>query len=131
MIKNEGLVTVTGWLNDVKVFDWGTSLKVAVDVREKNERDEWVTVDKTIYEVGISTPIYVEGAKQVIVTGRIQRTKTFEKRDGTTGCSIKVKAESVEAIVDDRGASAKVQEAAIMVQWPTATIGQATEDAPF
>jgi single-stranded DNA-binding protein len=131
MIKNEGLVTVTGWLNDVKVFDWGTSLKVAVDVREKNEQDEWVTVDKTIYEVGINTPISVEGAKQVIVTGRIQRTKTFEKRDGTTGCSIRVKAESVEAIFDDRGASEKVQEAAIMGQWPTATIGQATADAPF
>jgi hypothetical protein len=131
MIKNEGLVTVTGWLNDVKAFDWGTSLKVAVDVNQKNAQGEWVKVDKTIYEVGIDTPISVEGAKQVIVTGRIQSTKTFERRDRTIGCSIRVKAESVEAIVDDREPPAKVQEAAIMGQWPTATIGQATADAPF
>jgi len=131
MIKNEAQITVTGWLNDVKVFDWGTSLKVGVDVREKNHQDEWVTVDKTIYEVGIDTPISVEGARQVKVTGRIQRTKTFEKRDGSTGCSIRVKAESVEAIEDERQAPAKTQEAAIMDQWPTATIGQATPDTPF
>ena len=51
MIPNKAEVTVTGWLNDVKDFDWGRALKVAVDVRKKNHQDEWETVDKTVYDV--------------------------------------------------------------------------------
>jgi len=51
MVKNEALIEVTGWLNDVKDFEWGRALKVSVDVRKKNHHDEWETVDKTIYDV--------------------------------------------------------------------------------
>lgn len=99
MVKNEARVNVTGWLNDTKSFDWGNVGKVAVDQRRKNEATgEWETIDKVIYDV-----VY-EGnfpdAKQAVVTGRIVGTNTYEKRDGTTGFSIKVRADSVEAAID-------------------------------
>lgn len=128
MEKNEALVEVTGWLNDVKEFHWGVALKVAVDVRKKNDNDEWETVDKTVYDVTTDQRNALEGVKQVKVKGRITGTSTFPKRDGSTGSAIKVRATSVTV------AGEKVQEAAIMEMWPTAVIGQAKpvdESAPF
>jgi len=126
--RNEALVEVTGWLNDVKEFHWGVALKVAVDVRKKNDNDEWETVDKTVYDVTTDQRNALEGVKQVKVKGRITGTSTFPKRDGSTGSAIKVRATSITV------AGEKVQEAAIMEMWPTAVIGQAKpvdESAPF
>jgi len=131
MIKNEAQIVVTGWLNDVKTFDWGVALKVAVDVRKKNHQDEWETVDKTVYDVTADSVPNLDGVRQVTVTGRVVATATFEKRDGSTGSAIRVRATEVVVSVDDREAPKKVDEAAIMSQRPTATIGQAVSDAPF
>jgi hypothetical protein len=93
-----------------------------VDVRRKNDQGEWETVDKTIYDVTTDGKTAVEGVKQVRVVGRITGTNTFQKRDGSTGSSIKVRADRVEV------ASDKVNEAAIMEAWPTAKIGEAIPD---
>lgn len=95
MIKNEAQITVTGWLNDVKEFSWGTAIKVSVDVRKKTEAGAWETVDKTIYDVTTDQPLNLGDTKQVRVTGRISGTSTFQKRDGTTGAAVKVRAESI------------------------------------
>jgi hypothetical protein len=127
MERNEALVTVTGWLNDVKDFQWGRALKLAVDVRKKNHQDEWETVDKTIYDVTTDSQTALDDVKQVTVVGRIVGTSTFQKRDGSTGSAIRVRAESVNV------AGAKTQEAAINQVWPTVNPGQGkiTESAPF
>jgi hypothetical protein len=128
MIKNEALIQLTGWLNNVKEFDWGVVLKVSVDVRKKNYQGDWETVDKTVYDVVTDGKSTLEGVKQIKVTGRITGTNTFQKRDGSTGAAVKVRADSVEVVSD------KVNEAAIMDTWPTAQIGQAqpiSESAPF
>jgi hypothetical protein len=93
MIRNQALVTVTGWLNDPKVFDWGSAAKVSVDVRKQNDAGVWETVDKIQYDVTFEGTF--PDAKQVIAQGRIVGINTYEKRDGTTGVSIKVRAESV------------------------------------
>lgn len=99
MIKNEARVIITGWLNDTKNFAWGNVGKVAVDQRRKNDTTgEWETVDKVIYDVVFEGAF--PDAKQVIVSGRINGTNTFEKRDGSTGVSIKVRADSVEEVFD-------------------------------
>ena len=95
MIKNQALVTVTGWLNDPKTFDWGSAAKVAVEVRKKNELGGYDTVDKVVYDVISDNPF--PDAQQVTVTGRITGLNVFEKRDGTTGVSVKVRADSVTA----------------------------------
>jgi len=128
MEKNEALIELTGWLNDVKEFSWGVALKVAVDVRKKNHQDEWETVDKTVYDVTTEQRPALEGVKQVKVKGRISGTSTFQKRDGSTGSAVKVRANTITP------AGEKVAEAAILNQWPTAQIGQAghlDESAPF
>jgi hypothetical protein len=99
MIRNQALVTVTGWLNDPKVFDWGSAAKIAVDTRKQNEAGEWETVDKVTYDVTFDGTF--PDAKQVIAQGRIVGINTYEKRDGTTGVSIKVRAESVIPAVSE------------------------------
>lgn len=93
MIRNQALVTVTGWLNDAKTFDWGSAAKVSVDVRKQNAAGEWETVDKLVYDVTYEGSF--PDAKQVIATGRIVGVSTFEKRDGSVGVSIKVRATDV------------------------------------
>lgn len=93
MIKNQAVVTVTGWLNDVKSFDWGSAAKVSVDQRKQNAEGVWETVDKTVYDVTFDGAF--PDAKQVTVEGRVVGLNIFEKRDGTTGVSIKVRAEKV------------------------------------
>ena len=93
MIKNQALVTVTGWLNDPKIFEWGSAAKVSVDIRKQNPAGVWETVDKLVYDVTFEGTF--PDAKQVTVQGRIVGLNTFEKRDGTSSTSIKVRAESV------------------------------------
>ena len=93
MIRNQAQVVVTGWLNDAKVFDWGSAAKVSVDQRKKNAEGVYETVDKTVYDVTFEGVI--PDAKQVTITGRIVGLNLYEKRDGTSGASIKVRAESI------------------------------------
>lgn len=128
MIKNEAQVELTGWLNDVKEFDWGTALKVSIDVRKKSHQGEWETVDKTVYDITTDGRTALEGVKQVTVKGRITGTSTFLKRDGTPGAAIKVRADSV-APAENQVVSEKVNHAAINAVWPSVTPGDA--QAPF
>ena len=126
MVKNEALIELTGWLNDVREFDWGTALKVGVDVRKKNHQGDWETVDKTVYDVTTDGKTALEGVRQVKVTGRIVGTNTFQKRDGSTGSAVKVRAESIVPVSD------KVNEAALTEVWPTVNPNKPiTESAPF
>ena len=129
MVKNEARIELTGWLNNVADFDWGRALKVSVDVRKQNHQGEWETVDKTTYDVTTDNRAPLEGVKQVVVSGRITGTNTFQKRDGTPGFSIKVRADSV-APAENQVVSKKVNHAAINAVWPTVTPG-APEDAAF
>jgi hypothetical protein len=129
MVKNEARVQVTGWLNDVKDFEWGRALKVSVDVRKKNEAGVWETVDKTIYDCTTDSRTPLEGVKQVTVTGRVVGTNVFQKRDGSSGFSIKVRAEEIAPVFDEN--SAKTGHAALNEVWPTSTPGGIAESAPF
>ena len=130
MIKNEARIELTDWLNNVADFDWGRALKVSVDVRKQTHQGEWETVDKTTYDVTTDNRAPLEGVKQVVVSGRITGTNTFQKRDGTPGFSIKVRADSV-APAENQVVSDKVDHAAVNAVWPTVTPGVISEEAPF
>jgi hypothetical protein len=122
MAKNVANIELTGWLNDVRDFHWGRALKVSVDQRKKNEAGEWETVDKTIYDVTTDSQAPLEGVKQVTITGRITGTSTFQKRDGSTGSAVKVRAETIEPVSDQL---AQKGHAAVKAVWPEAQIGPA------
>jgi hypothetical protein len=128
MIRNGATVTVTGWLQNVADFEWGRAVKVAVDVNRKNHQGEWEKVDVTLYDCTTDDKFQIlDGVKQVTVNGRITGTNVFQKRDGSTGFSIKVRADSIIPAVDE-----KRQEAAVNAVWPTVNPNQSiAESAPF
>jgi hypothetical protein len=129
MVKNEALIQLTGWLNDVKDFEWGRAVKISVDVRKKNHQGEWETVDKTVFDVVTDNRAPLDGVKQVVVTGRIVGTNVFQKRDGTSGFSIKVRADSVAPA--ENQVVEKTGHAAVNAVWETAVPGGIAEEAPF
>ncbi len=93
-----------GYVNEVKQFSWGTVVKMSHSQRAKNDATgEWETVGKDYLDVtlpeGVQAPAENSIAK---VTGTF-KVGTYEKRDGSTGIAIKVRAQSVDA-VDRRGA---------------------------
>ena len=121
MARNVAQIELTGWLNDVKEFQWGRALKVAVDQRKQNEQGDWETVDKTVYDVTTNDSTPLENVKQVTIVGRITGTSTFQKRDGSMGSAIKVRADSVSAVDQ----LAQQGHAAVKAVWPEANIGPA------
>jgi len=107
--RNSAAIILTGWLNEVKSFDWGTALRVSADVRRTNDQGEWETVDKLSYDVTTAEPFQSE-ARQVTVTGRITGLNIFQKKDGSTGVSIKVRADSIEEVLGDTPSTQAVEE---------------------
>lgn len=101
-ILAQATIVLTGWLDNVKDFgDW-TAVKVSVDQRRKNAAGEWETVDKTVYDVSVSGSFSIaDNVKRVTVVGRISGTAIYDKRDGSKGVSIKVRAESIEEARDN------------------------------
>jgi RPA family protein len=94
-------VEFDGWVNEVKVFDWGTVLKVSHDQRSKNaQTGEWETTGKDYFDITV-TPEQasaVSAAKVIHVVGNIRKIETFEKRDGSVGVSVKVRAVEVSPV---------------------------------
>jgi single-stranded DNA-binding protein len=92
-------VEFEGWVNDRAVFDWGTVLKVTHDQRAKNAAGEWETVGKDYIDVTV-TPDQaraVASAKVVKVSGSL-KVGTYDKRDGSKGVSLKVRATDVAPV---------------------------------
>lgn len=84
-----------GFVNEVKQFDWGTVLKVAHTQRAKDDATGvWSTVGKDYLDVTLPAGASASEGDLVKVTGTFKVT-TFEKRDGTTGVALKVRAQDI------------------------------------
>jgi len=120
-------VEFTGVVKTVKEFAWGTVYNVAHSQRRKDEQDEWVTAGYDYLDV-ISPEKFQEN-DLIQVTGNLQ-SKRYEKKDGSQGMGLQVRASS--AIKTGAVSGEKRNEAAVMETWPTAKIGQAMDlEAPF
>lgn len=100
-------VTFTGFLQQVKHFDWGTVIEVAHTNRKKNQAGEWETTStdyidvvidmadkeafRHLYELPKSTRLNVAGNMKFNV---------YTKRDGEAATKMKVWAHNVEVIGD-------------------------------
>lgn len=115
-------VKFRGFINEVKEFEWGTVYDMAHAQMRKNDQGQWETVGKdylsVIGERGFSKD------QQVVVEGKL-KTKVFEKRDGSKGLSLEVRASTMTLFTPE-----KRSEAAILDTWPSASIGPA-EQVPF
>lgn len=122
-----------GFVNEVKNFDWGTVYNISHNQVRKTPQGTWETVGRDYFSV-----IAPEGADllaenmRVNVKGRM-KTKTFEKRDGSKGTSLEVRAEEITVVSAGTQREDKVNEAAVNAVWPTVNAGHGTveEMAPF
>jgi hypothetical protein len=79
-----------GFVQDVRNFDWGTVVVVAHNQRAKSASGEWETVGKDYIDVTFDG---VAPAKETLVKvkGNL-KVSTYDKKDGTKGVSLKVRA---------------------------------------
>jgi hypothetical protein len=84
-----------GYVNDIRSFDWGTVIVVAHDQRQLVD-GEWQSVGKDYIDVSFEgTP--PEKNTLVFVKGNL-KVGTYAKRDGSTGVSLKVRAEEITLV---------------------------------
>jgi single-stranded DNA-binding protein len=96
-------VEFEGYANEVKSFSWGNVVKVSHNQRAKNDAGQWETVGKDYFDVTLPEGTSVQENTLVKVTGTL-KVGTYDKKDGTTGVALKVRAQSVQPV--QRGGSA-------------------------
>lgn len=89
-----------GFVNEVKVFNWGTVVKMSHAQRAKNDATGlWETVGKDYLDVTWPADAAVPAENSVVrVKGTLKSPTTFEKRDGSHGVSLKVRGQEVSAV---------------------------------
>jgi len=109
-------LTFTGWLNDVKNFDWGTVLKMSHSVRRKDEAGNWETVGKDFIDVIIEPSKRDEFAHalsapvpcRMAVTGNTKPAH-YVNNTGDTVLYMKVWANAIEVLEQDFKQEPKVE----------------------
>lgn len=87
-------VKFTAYVNEVKAFSWGQVAKVAHAQVKKNDAGEWETVGRDYFDVILPAGVSVAEKDKVDIIGKL-KTKSYDKKDGTKGLSLEVRAESV------------------------------------
>lgn len=89
-------VEFTAYVNEVKTFDWGTVLKVAHAQVKKNDAGEWETVGRDYFDVIAPAGVKVKEGDKLDIIGKL-KTKLYDKKDGSKGISLEVRADSIAA----------------------------------
>ena len=92
-------VEFKGYVNSVRVFDWGTVYNVSHNQVRKNHQNEWETVGRDYFSVVApkDAATFAEN-DQVEIVGRL-KTKTYDKRDGSgKGISLEVRADEMRTV---------------------------------
>ena len=127
-------VEFQGFINEVKPFAWGVVYEISHNQVRKTDSGEWETVGKDYFSV-----VAPEDARDLTVNSRVLvkgrfKSKRYEKKDGTQGLSLEVRAESIEVKSAGSLAQDKTGHAAINSVWPTVGIPTSSapvEEAPF
>jgi hypothetical protein len=85
-------IEFSGFINEVKKFEWGTVYDISHSQRMQNDNGEWETAGYDYFSV-IGDPGF-EANQRVTVKGRM-KTKRYEKKDGGTGVKLEVRADSI------------------------------------
>lgn len=87
-----------GFVKEVKQLSWGSVAVVTHNQRAKNEQSgEWETVSKDYIDVTLPDGASVNENDLVKVKGTFKVT-TYDKKDGTTGIAIKVRAQDISPV---------------------------------
>jgi hypothetical protein len=88
-------VEFTGYVNEILPFDWGTILKVSHQQQKQNDQGQWETVGYDRFDVVLQKDDIAPAQGSIVtVTGRM-KSKEFDRRDGSKGMALEVRADSV------------------------------------
>jgi single-stranded DNA-binding protein len=95
------LLSFTGFVEEVKTFDWGSVVTVYHSNRSKNAQGEWETTSRDYIDVSVDADsehawlLSAQKGLRVAVSGNA-KFSTYNKKDGSTGVRIKVWPKEVE-----------------------------------
>lgn len=111
-------LSFTGWLNDIKEFDWGIVLKCAHHIRKQNDRGEWETTGKDYIDVVVDKGQFPEISEDIVpcritVKGNM-KSSYYEKTEADGSKTVvpltKVWAKEIEVLTKDFVPSAAVED---------------------
>lgn len=98
-------VSVTGFLQEVKEFSWGTVVELAHPNRKKNEAGQWETISTDYIDVIIDSK---DAANYSHITSAAKSTRltvsgnlkwnAYTKRDGEPGAKMKIYPTDIETV---------------------------------
>lgn len=110
-------ITVEAYVNEVKQFSWGTVARMSHSQRAKNEATgEWETVGRDYLDVTLPEGATATEGDILRVEGTL-KVGTYDKKDGTQGISLKVRAQSVDKVMRSGTVAAPVSPVAAPAGW--------------
>ena len=121
-------VEFEAWVNEVREFQWGVVYNVSHAQRVKNHQGEWETTGYDYFDVS-GEPGFQKDDR-VKVVGNL-KTKRYDKKDGSKGIALQVRAESIEKVTRVQGKDIPAPASVPDMQdvWPT--LKQVPDDTPF
>jgi hypothetical protein len=95
------LMSFTGFVEEVKTFDWGSVATVSHSHRQKNDAGEWETVGRDYIDVSIDPAgefawmLEAKKGLRVAISGNV-KVSTYNKKDGTAGIRFKLWPKEIE-----------------------------------
>lgn len=98
-------IQFTGFLQEVKHFDWGTVVEIAHTNRKKNDAGEWETTSTDYIDVIVDAKnkdaykhiFDLPQSTRLAVNGNM-KWNIYTKRDGSPGAKMKVWADEIEQV---------------------------------
>jgi hypothetical protein len=88
-------VEFTGFVNEVREYEWGTVLKVSHNQVKKNDQGKWETIARDYMDVIVDGKTKFAENDRIDVVGKL-KTKLYDKKDGTKGISLEVRGDDVK-----------------------------------
>lgn len=94
-------LSFTGFVEEVKTFDWGSVVTVSHSNRQKNAAGEWETTSRDYIDVTVDASsefgwlLQAQKGLRVAITGNA-KLSTYNKKDGTAGVRIKLWPKEVD-----------------------------------
>jgi hypothetical protein len=92
-------VEFTGYVNEIKSFDWGQVVKMTHQQRAKNALNgEWETVGRDYIDVTLGEGVEAPAENTVAKVTGTMKVDLYDKLDGGKGLGIKVRASALEVV---------------------------------
>lgn len=94
-------LSFTGFVEEVKTFDWGSVVTVSHSNRQKNDAGQWETTSRDYIDVTVDPSsefgwlLQAQKGLRVAITGNA-KLSTYNKKDGSAGVRIKLYPKEVE-----------------------------------